>query len=137
MLCARLAVEGGFRAIDIKVTHGYLLSEMTGAKTREGRYGGPVENRLRMIGNVIGKIRAALGSRLLICMRLGCFDSVPYFRAASGVGVACDYPTPYPYGFGVDPSDPLRPTLAHCSAPTWVDSRAPVATSSRCWPRRP
>ena len=55
-----------------------------------------------MIGNVIGKIRAALGGRLMICMRLGCFDSVPYFRAASGIGVACDYPAPYPYGFGVD-----------------------------------
>src|SRR3989442_8334511 len=91
---ARLAVEAGFRAIDIKVTHGYLLSEMTGAKTRQGRYGGPLENRLRMIGNVIGKIRAAVGSRALICMRLGCFDSVPYFRATSGEGVACDYPTP-------------------------------------------
>src|SRR5205814_616601 len=81
---ARLVTHAGFRAIDIKVTHGYLLSEMTGAKTRKGRYGGPLENRLRMIGNVIGKIRAALGSGLLITMRLGCFDSVPYFRAPSG-----------------------------------------------------
>jgi NADPH2 dehydrogenase len=109
---ARLGVEAGFRAVDIKVTHGYLLSEMTGAKTREGRYGGSLENRLRMIGNVIGKIRAALGSRLLICMRLGCFDSVPYFRSATtGLGVPCDYQTPYPYGFGVDADDPLRDNL--------------------------
>src|SRR5260370_25015774 len=110
---ARLGVEAGFRAVDIKVTHGYLLSEMTGAKTREGRYGGPLENRLRMIGNVIRKFRAALGQRLRICMRLGCFDSVPYFRdASSGVGIPCDYQTPYPYGFGVDANDPLRDDLA-------------------------
>ena len=109
---ARLAVEAGFRAVDIKVTHGYLLSEMTGAKTREGRYGGPLENRLRMIRNVIGKIRAAVGSRVLICMRLGCFDSVPYFREAwTGAGIPCDYQTPYPYGFGVDANDPLRDDL--------------------------
>jgi NADPH2 dehydrogenase len=108
---ARWVVEAGFAAIDLKVTHGYLLSEMTGAKTREGRYGGPLENRLRFIGNVIGKIRAALPARLLICLRLGCFDSVPYFRAESGVGVPCDYPAPYPYGFGVDPDDPLREDL--------------------------
>jgi NADPH2 dehydrogenase len=108
---ARLGVEAGFRAVDIKVTHGYLLSELTGAKTREGRYGGSLENRLRLIRNVIGKIRAAFGSRLLICMRLGCFDSVPYFRDASGIGIPCDYRTPYPYGFGVDANDPLRDDL--------------------------
>src|SRR5262249_24066108 len=85
---ANLAVEAGFRAVDIKVTHGYLLSEMTGAKTREGRYGGSLENRLRFVQNVIGKIRAALGSKLMLCMRLGCFDGVPYFLgAANGVGV--------------------------------------------------
>jgi NADPH2 dehydrogenase len=108
---ARLGVEAGFRAVDIKVTHGYLLSELTGAKTREGRYGGSLENRLRLIRNVIGKIRAAFGSRLLICMRLGCFDSVPYFRDASGIGIPCDYRTPYPHGFGVDANDPLRDDL--------------------------
>jgi len=107
---ARLAVQAGFRSIDLKVTHGYLLSEMTGAKTREGRYGGSLENRLRMIGNVIGKIRAALGKDLLLCMRLGCFDSVPYYHSG-GVGVPCDYPVPYPYGFGVDPNEPLREDL--------------------------
>ena len=44
-------------------------------------------------------------------MRLGCFDSVPYFRGADGVGVPCDYQTPYPYGFGVDAGDPLRDDL--------------------------
>src|SRR5207249_5131870 len=96
---ARLAVEAGFRAIDIKVTHGYLLSEMTGAKTRQGRYGGPLENRLRMIGNVIGKIRAALGGRLMICMRLGRIDGVPYFRAAAADGVARDTSRPYLYAY--------------------------------------
>ncbi len=109
---ARLGVEAGFRAFDIKVTHGYLLSEMTGAKTREGRYGGPLETRLRFVGNVIGKIRAALTSRPLLCMRLGCFDGVPYFRTATdGIGIPCDYSTPYPYGWGVDVNDPLREDL--------------------------
>ncbi len=59
---ARLAVQAGFRAVDIKVTHGYLLSELAGAKVREGRYGGSLENRTRFVRNVIGKIRAALGT---------------------------------------------------------------------------
>lgn len=109
---AKLVVQAGFRAIDLKVTHGYLLSELTGAKTREGRYGGPLENRLRFMRNVLGKFRAEFGSAVTLCMRLGCFDSVPYFKGArSGEGVPCDYETPYPYGFGVCPEDPLQPDL--------------------------
>lgn len=109
---AKLAVEAGFQAVDIKATHGYLLSELLGAKTREGRYGGPLENRIRFIGNVAGKIRAAVGDRLLLCVRMGCFDSVPYFRdPQTGLGVPCEYEVPYPYGFGVDPRNPLREDL--------------------------
>ncbi|MGH9720066.1 MAG: NADH:flavin oxidoreductase [Bryobacteraceae bacterium] len=109
---ARLAIDAGFRAIDIKVTHGYLLSELMGARTREGRYGGPVENRTRFVRNVLGKMRAALGSEVIYCVRLGCFDSVPFFRdPATGLGVACQYETPYPYGFGVDPNSPLEEDL--------------------------
>lgn len=109
---ARLAVEAGFQAVDIKATHGYLLSEMLGAKTREGRYGGPLENRIRFIGNVAGKIRAALGDRLLLCMRLGCYDGVPYSRdPQTGLGIPCRYELPYRYGFGVNPDDPMREDL--------------------------
>ncbi|MCX6638763.1 MAG: hypothetical protein NT090_27225 [Acidobacteria bacterium] len=94
---AGLALEAGFRAIDLKVTHGYLLSELMGAKTREGRYGGSLENRARFMRNVLGKIRASFGGRLIPCMRLGCFDSLPYERdPETGVGrpLACPvFPT--------------------------------------------
>lgn len=109
---ARLAAEAGFRAVDVKVTHGYLLLELLGAKTRPGRYGGPLENRLRFLGNVIGKIRAAVGKRLMVAVRLGCFDGVPYYKdPATGVGVPCRYELPYPYGFGVDCENPMREDL--------------------------
>ncbi len=106
---AKLAVEAGFRAVDLKATHGYLLSELLGARVRSGRYGGSLENRMRFLKNVLGKIRAEVGDKLILCVRLGCFDSVPYQRdAATGNGVPLDYTTPYPHGFGVDPNDPLR-----------------------------
>jgi len=109
---ARLVLGAGFNAIDIKVTHGYLLSELMGAKTRLGCYGGPLENRTRFVRNVMGKIKAAFGNRLMFCMRLGCFDSVPYLRdPITGIGVPCAYPAPYPYGFGVNPENPLEPDL--------------------------
>ncbi len=110
---AKLAVEAGFRAVDLKATHGYLISELLGARIRTGRYGGSLENRTRFLKNVLGKIRAAVGGKLILCVRLGCFDSVPYQRdEATGMGVPLDYSLPYPHGFGVDPNDPLREDTA-------------------------
>jgi 2,4-dienoyl-CoA reductase-like NADH-dependent reductase (Old Yellow Enzyme family) len=109
---AGLAMEAGFQAVDIKAVHGYLISELLGAKTRAGRYGGPLENRVRLIRNIIGKLRAAFGNRLLIAVRMNAFDGVPFHRdPATGVGLPCDFETPYPYGWGVDPADPLREDL--------------------------
>ncbi|MCX6620850.1 MAG: NADH:flavin oxidoreductase, partial [Acidobacteria bacterium] len=110
---AKLALRAGFRAVDIKVTHGYLLNELLGAKTREGRYGGSLENRTRLVRNVIGKIRASLGKQLILCMRLGCFDGVPYVSdPETGLGVPMAYDVPYPYGWGVNADNPLQPDLA-------------------------
>ncbi len=111
---AALAKEAGFTALDLKVTHGYLLSELMGAKLREGRYGGPIENRTRFAVNVLGKLRAKFGSSFTLTMRLGCFDSVPYVKDASqgNIGVPLPYPLPYPHGFGVDREDPLKEDLA-------------------------
>ena len=108
---AKLAVQAGFRAIELKVTHGYLFSELLGAKTREGHYGGSLENRTRAIKNVFGKIRAAVGNQLIFCMRLGCFDSVPYAVGPDGTGVPLPYTTPYPWGWGVNPNNPLEEDL--------------------------
>jgi NADPH2 dehydrogenase len=109
---ARLGFQAGFRAVDIKATHGYLLVELLGAKTREGRYGGSLENRTRFIRNVCGKIRGALGGRMMLCMRLGCFDGVPYqLDPATGGGVPLEYPVPYPHGFGVNPNNPMEEDL--------------------------
>ncbi|MCS7024676.1 MAG: hypothetical protein NZV14_07730 [Bryobacteraceae bacterium] len=109
---AKLALRAGYRAIDIKATHGYLLSELLGAKQRAGRYGGSLENRTRFIRNVLGKIKAALGNQLILCMRLGVYEGVPYIRdLTTGLGVPIPYPLPYPHGFGVDENNPLEPDL--------------------------
>ncbi|MEJ7607703.1 MAG: hypothetical protein WKF37_15870 [Bryobacteraceae bacterium] len=110
---AKLAYSAGFRAVDVKATHGYLLSELLGAKTRPGRYGGSLENRSRLMRNIIGKIKGEFGNKLLVCVRLGCFDSVPYVNGPDkDKGVPLDYELPYPYGFGVDANDPLKEDTA-------------------------
>jgi len=51
----KLAYAAGFRAFDLKVTHGYLLSELLGARTRPGRYGGSLENRTRVIREIFDR----------------------------------------------------------------------------------
>lgn len=113
LAAARLAYMAGFRAVDIKATHGYLVNELLGATTRPGKYGGSLENRSRFLRNVVSKIHSEFGDRLMVCVRLGCFDSVPYAKSAKdSSGAPLDYEIPYPYGFGVEPSDPLKENLA-------------------------
>lgn len=108
---AKLAWKAGFRSVDIKATHGYLLAELLGAKTRGGRYGGSIENRTRFIRNVMGKIRSEL-PEMMLTMRLGCFDGIPYgLDPKTRKGVPFDHPIPYPYGFGVNENNPLEPDL--------------------------
>jgi NADPH2 dehydrogenase len=113
MAAAKLAVNAGFRAIDIKVTHGYLLSELMGAKTREGRYGGPIENRTRFMCDLLRRLRHELGPGIVLGMRLSVFDGIPYgMDPQTKLGVPFEYPRPYPWGFGVNPDNPLEPDLA-------------------------
>ncbi len=110
---AALARELGFDGVDLKMTHGYLLSELIGARTRQGAYGGPLENRARFTLNVAGKIRRHVGDDFLLAVRLGVYDGVPYaVGSKDSVGVPRTFPTPYNFGFGTDPNDPYRMDLS-------------------------
>jgi 2,4-dienoyl-CoA reductase-like NADH-dependent reductase (Old Yellow Enzyme family) len=109
----RLALRAGFRAVDLKVTHGYLLSELMGAKQRPGRYGGTLENRTRFVRNVMRKFRAEFGAKLMLAIRLGCYDGIPYVpgeKRRTGVPLACS--RPYRHGFGVKETNPLEEDLS-------------------------
>jgi NADPH-dependent glutamate synthase beta subunit-like oxidoreductase/2,4-dienoyl-CoA reductase-like NADH-dependent reductase (Old Yellow Enzyme family) len=91
---AKLAYEAGFDAVDIKSCHGYLVNELLASRNRNGKYGGSFENRTRFVLEVIDKIKAELGDKIGICLRLGFYDAIPY-----------------PYGWGVDENDYTRPDL--------------------------
>ncbi len=77
---ARLATKIGVDFIDLKQCHRYLLSELLAAKNRPGAYGGSLENRTRLIRQVIGRIRDELPD-LLLATRFNAYDGIPY-RAA-------------------------------------------------------
>jgi 2,4-dienoyl-CoA reductase-like NADH-dependent reductase (Old Yellow Enzyme family) len=86
VLAARLARRAGFQFVDVKHCHGYLGHELLAARTRPGRYGGSLEGRTRFVRSIVQGIRAdAPGLR--IGVRFSAFDTVPYRRGESGVGV--------------------------------------------------
>lgn len=91
---ARLAKEAGFDGVDVKACHRYLVSELLASHTREGKYGGSLENRWRFLRETVAKIRDRVPD-LLVTTRINVFDAIPY-----------------PYGFGVSRDEPVRPDLA-------------------------
>ncbi|MBC8117452.1 MAG: NADH:flavin oxidoreductase, partial [Candidatus Saccharimonas sp.] len=73
LAAARLAARIGCDFVDIKQCHRYLLSELLASKNRPGEYGGSLENRSRLVRNVVGRIRAELPA-LTIVTRMNVHD---------------------------------------------------------------
>jgi 2,4-dienoyl-CoA reductase-like NADH-dependent reductase (Old Yellow Enzyme family) len=99
---ARLAWNAGFQFVDVKACHGYLGHELLGATTRAGRYGGPLENRMRFMRTAIEAIRAAVPG-LLVGVRLSAFDMVPFRKRDDGVGEP-DPAADAEHSFGLTPA---------------------------------
>ncbi len=96
---AKEAHDAGFTFVDVKHCHGYLGHELLSARTRGGKYGGPIENRTRFVRNVTAGIRATV-PRLGVVVRLSAFDMIPYRKSDAGVGVPEDPGAPYASAFG-------------------------------------
>jgi NADPH2 dehydrogenase len=131
LVAARLAAKIGCDFVDIKQCHRYLLSELLAAKHRPGEYGGSLENRTRLVRNIIGRIRSELPG-LTIVSRMNVYDGIPYLRAdrlakllptaaadspsapglPAGTGLPATHSLPLQAAFGVDPQDHLGMDLA-------------------------
>lgn len=92
IVAASLAKSAGFDGADIKSCHGYLLSELLSAYTREGKYGGSFENRTRMLTDIIRESCIWCGKDFIITSRLNAYDGFIH-----------------PYGFGVNPDCGVEP----------------------------
>ena len=97
---ASLAERAGFDGVDIKCCHRYLNCELLSAFERDGRYGGSLENRTRLLRESVGGAIAACSKDFIVTTRLNAYDGFPH-----------------PYGFGVrrDGSLDFDPT-----EPTWL-----------------
>ena len=100
---ARRAHEAGYQFVDVKACHGYLGHELLGARAREGRYGGSIENRMRFMRNIIDAVRSAVPG-LLIAVRLSAFDMIPFRKRSDGVGEPDASAESVPHGFGLTPA---------------------------------
>ena len=81
---AVLAEKAGFDGVDIKCCHRYLNSELLSAFNREGRYGGSLENRTRLLREGVKGAIGSCSKDFIVSSRLNVYDGFEY-----------------PYGFGV------------------------------------
>jgi 2,4-dienoyl-CoA reductase-like NADH-dependent reductase (Old Yellow Enzyme family) len=91
---AKIAEDAGFDAIDVKACHQYLLDELLSAHTREGKYGGSFENRIRLMVDCFDAVRSVLRPETVLASRLSFSDMIEA-----------------PYGFAVAEGKPVTPDL--------------------------
>lgn len=76
--CARLAREAGYDGIEVMGSEGYLLNQFLCARTnlRTDRWGGSIENRMRLPVEIVKRIRAEVGHDFIIMYRHSLLDLV-------------------------------------------------------------
>lgn len=73
---ASVAKRAGFSGVQIHAAHGYLISEFLNprANLREDDWGGPLENRARLLMLTIKEVRAQVGSGFPVSVKLNSSD---------------------------------------------------------------
>nr|WP_315394013.1 NADPH-dependent 2,4-dienoyl-CoA reductase [uncultured Duganella sp.] len=76
--CARLAREAGYDGVEVMGSEGYLLNQFLCARTnlRTDRWGGGIENRMRLPVEIVKRIRAQVGADFIIMYRHSLLDLV-------------------------------------------------------------
>ncbi len=75
-LAAQRAKKAGFDGVQIHAAHGYLMNQFLSPlfNKRTDAYGGSVENRYRILGEVLKKVRSMVGSRFPVLIKLNSQD---------------------------------------------------------------
>ncbi|TWV55543.1 NADH:flavin oxidoreductase/NADH oxidase family protein [Streptomyces misionensis] len=73
---ARRAEQAGFDGVEIHAAHGYLLSQFLSplVNKRTDQWGGTLENRARMLLDVVRAVRAAVSSSFAVAVKLNSAD---------------------------------------------------------------
>lgn len=75
-LAAKACQEAGFSGVQIHAAHGYLLSQFLSPKTnqRTDRWGGNLENRARLLMEVVAEVRKVTGDDFGVSVKLNSAD---------------------------------------------------------------
>ncbi len=73
---AQLAQRAGFTGVEIHAAHGYLLSQFLSplSNRRQDRWGGSLENRARLLIDIVRGIRAAVAPGFAVAVKLNSAD---------------------------------------------------------------
>lgn len=73
---AVLAEQAGFNGVQIHAAHGYLFSQFLSPLTnkRQDRWGGSLENRARILTDVVQEVRAAVSPAFSVAVKLNSAD---------------------------------------------------------------
>lgn len=73
---ALLAERSGFTGVEIHAAHGYLLSQFLSPLTnkRQDRWGGSLENRARLLLDIVRSVRAAVATDFAVAVKLNSAD---------------------------------------------------------------
>ena len=76
---AELAIQAGYDGVEVMGSEGYLLTQFCASRSnrREDRWGGTLENRCRLAGDIVRRVRARLGREPLLAYRISALDLVP------------------------------------------------------------
>jgi 2,4-dienoyl-CoA reductase-like NADH-dependent reductase (Old Yellow Enzyme family) len=75
-LAAEVAAEAGFTGVQVHAAHGYLLSEFLSPKAnqRDDDWGGNLENRARLLLEIVKSMRAVCGGSFPVSVKLNSAD---------------------------------------------------------------
>jgi 2,4-dienoyl-CoA reductase-like NADH-dependent reductase (Old Yellow Enzyme family)/thioredoxin reductase len=70
---ARRCAEGGIDGLEVAASHGYLMHQFLSSltNTREDRYGGSLDNRMRFLVEVLTAVRETAGPDMPVGVRMG------------------------------------------------------------------
>lgn len=73
---AQLAEQAGFSGVQIHAAHGYLLSQFLSplSNTRTDQWGGSLENRARLLLDVVKAVRAVVAPEFCVAVKLNSAD---------------------------------------------------------------
>jgi NADPH2 dehydrogenase len=112
---AVLAQRAGFTFVDVKHCHGYLGHELLSARTRDGRFGGDLTGRSRLLRQTVEGIRRDAPG-LAIGVRLSAFDTTPFRKGEGDVGEPEASQDDYAYAFSRWDGTSAMPDLSDARA---------------------